>query len=179
MDYSTEQLHILARLSEDLSDEDAWRDLYVAFWPRVIRYCYSAVTDRDLARDAAQEAFLTLLRQRARVRFDDPDTLALQIWSRCRDACRKIRRLESTLESLSESIVLIDSPELRGVELATLIDHITTYLNPSEIVLLRLWLLDTTSEEIAQALGTKIGTVAVRKHRLRERIRKVLQDNEL
>jgi len=170
------QEQALSNLAKCPRGPDQWSDLYLAFWPYVYTICYRALGALgSLAEDAAQEVFLGLLRVETPLALDDPERFRLQLWSRCRDVCRSIRRRERRFDSKEESSTIgrMASPDIK-VESADLFERITKSLRKTDSVLLNLMLTDKSIPDIAKELSITQNAVTVRIHRLRRRMRIIL-----
>jgi RNA polymerase sigma-70 factor (ECF subfamily) len=129
--------------------------LFDRHWPRVWRAAYSTVGDRELANDAAQDAFLRAAA--ALRRFDhrrplEPWLVRIAV-NRAIDLVRSRRRLVP-VEEAPEPFGLDDAPA--DEELAAALRR----LGPERraVIALHYW-LDYTTPEIAEVLDVPLGTV--------------------
>jgi RNA polymerase sigma-70 factor, ECF subfamily len=137
------------------TDRDALGELFDRHWPRVWRAAYSTTGDRELANDAAQDAFLRAAS--ALHRFDP--SRPLEPWlvriavNRAIDMLRARRRLRP--EDERDEPFTFDSP-LPDEHLQTALRE----LRPERraVIALHYW-LDYTTPEIAEILDVPLGTV--------------------
>jgi len=134
---------------------EAFGQLFDRHWPRVWRAAYSTTGERELANDAAQDAFLRAAS--ALHRFDlsrplEPWLVRIAI-NRAVDLVRARRRLVS--EDLADERYAFDEP-LPDEELQEALSR----LGPERraVIALHYW-LDYTTPEIAEVLGVPLGTV--------------------
>jgi RNA polymerase sigma-70 factor, ECF subfamily len=91
---------------------------------------------------------------------------------------RKRVRDREQLDSQDRELVSIRQCELDGVESKVSFDQALRLLQPHDRDLVRLrYAEDLTQEQLAARLALPEGTVKVRLHRARERLRKALEEN--
>jgi RNA polymerase sigma-70 factor, ECF subfamily len=134
---------------------DAFGQIFDRHWPRVWRAAYATTGERELANDAAQDAFLRAAS--ALHRFDaerplEPWLVRIAI-NRAVDLVRARRRLVS--EDHADERFAFDEP-LADEDLQEAIAR----LGPERraVIALHYW-LDYTTPEIADVLGVPLGTV--------------------
>ena len=162
-------------LAASRGSKDALGQLFDRHWPRVWRAAYSTTGERELANDAAQDAFLQAAS--ALHRFDlrrplEPWLVKIAV-NRSLDLVRQRRRLVA--EELADERYAFDEP-LPDDELREALAR----LDPERraVIALHYW-LDYTTPEIADVLGVPLGTVnsrlarALRDLRLRLEARNV------
>jgi RNA polymerase sigma-70 factor (ECF subfamily) len=145
-------------LAAQRGSSDALGSLFDRYWPVVWRAAYAVTGQRELASDAAQDAFVRAAG--ALDRFDhrrpfEPWLLRIAV-NRAIDLLRAQRRLVSLDEG--------DEPETFDEPMAdeALLDSIAR-LDPERrtVIALHYW-LDYTTPEIAEVMGVPVGTVASR-----------------
>lgn len=154
---------------------EAFGEIFDRHWPRVWRAAYAASGDRELANDAAQDAFLSAAS--ALHRFDhrrplEPWLVRIAV-NRAIDLVRKQRRLLPE-DSAPEPFGFDEEPE--DEELA----FVLRALSPERrlVIALHYW-FDYTTPEIAEVLDVPLGTVnsrlarALRDLRIRLEVRDV------
>ena len=173
--WSDEQLlrEFLSRTDE--SAETAFAALIERHGPIVHRVCLDVLGDREAARDAAQAVFLVLARNAASIR--KPESLgpwlhgvAVRVARRARseDARRRAaeRRKAEIMQRDRTPDVGLDSFD--HAELHEEVDRLPEkYREP----IILCYMQGRTQVEAAEALGWPLGTVQVRLHRGRERLR--------
>jgi RNA polymerase sigma-70 factor (ECF subfamily) len=134
---------------------DALGAIFDRHWPRIWRAAYATTRDRELANDAAQDAFLRAAS--ALHRFDlhrplEPWLVRIAV-NRALDLVRRERRLVPC-EDATEPVAFDEEPadEVLARALAG--------LSPERraVIALHYW-LDYTTPEIAEVLGVPLGTV--------------------
>jgi len=134
---------------------EAFGLIFDRHWPRVWRAAYSTTGERELANDAAQDAFL---RAASSLHRFDPHR-PLEPWlvriaiNRATDLVRERRRLVA--QELADERYAFDEP-LPDDELREALAR----LEPERraVIALHYW-LDYTTPEIAEVLGIPLGTV--------------------
>ncbi len=146
---------------------------------RLVRLCSYFSGDSNAAEDLAQETLLEAWRHADRLH--DPSGCAAWLSAIARNVClrhqRKTHRdLSLTVPDFPADETLDLAFDLERGELATLLDRALSLL-PSETraVLIAKYLEDTPLTEIAHRLDAKQGTVAVRLHRGKLELKRLLE----
>lgn len=150
---------------------DALGRLFDRHWPRVWRAAYSTSGDRELANDAAQDAFFQAAS--ALHRFDvrrplEPWLVRIAV-NREIDLVRARRRLAA--EQLADERFAFDEP-LPDEELREALGRLTP--ERRAVIALHYW-LDYTTPEIAEVLDVPLGTVNSRLARALGDLRRQLE----
>jgi RNA polymerase sigma-70 factor (ECF subfamily) len=142
-------------LAAQRGSRDALGRIFDRYWPRVWRAAYATAGERELASDAAQDAFLRAAS--ALHRFDarrplEPWLVRIAV-NRAIDLVRARRRLVAA--DLADEQFAFDEP-LPDEELQEALAR----LGPERraVVALHYW-FDYTTPEIAEVLGVPLGTV--------------------
>ena len=152
---------------------------------RLVRIYRSLTGDPDTAEDLAQEAIIEAWRNKHKLH--DPSgrwrwlsNIARKVYLRwSRDRARDYRRMEIVGQDLSNRLELMEDPELsielEREELATILDEALRHL-PAETrsILLQHVVEGMPQADIARKLGISEGAVAVRIHRGKLLLRKIL-----
>ncbi len=145
-------------LAAQRGSSDALGALFDRYWHVVWRAAYAITGQREVANDAAQDAFLRAAG--ALGKFDhrrplEPWLIRIVV-NRAIDLLRVQRRLVSIDEA--EESAIFDEPALDDELLASV-----ARLDPERrtVIALHYW-LDYTTPEIAEVLGVPVGTVASR-----------------
>ena len=145
-------------LAAKRGSSDALGALFDRYWPAIWRAAYAITGQRELASDAAQDAFLSAAGALAKFDHRRPlePWLVRIVVNRSIDLLRVQRRLVA-LDDAGEAAVF-DEPALDDELLASV-----SRLDPDRraVVALHYW-LDYTTPEIAEVLGIPVGTVASR-----------------
>ncbi len=152
-------------------DCHAVEELIEAYYPEILRYCLWHAPNQDLAEDAAQETFLTLIRCFDRYTHKGKFKAFLYriAANRCADLWRREHSLELPLEELTAEPIYED-PDLAAMELRQLVRGLPDELQ--EIVVLR-FSQDLTLKEISQVVGLPMRTV---QSRLRSALKQLKQE---
>jgi RNA polymerase sigma-70 factor, ECF subfamily len=150
-------------------DVAAFRVLYERHWRMAVGIAFSAVRDRHLAEDAAQEAFAMACRKLANLR--EGDRFGPWLGTICRRTAKRLRRRQRAHEPMDDNQPAVES---EGSAFSrTAVTQAIDRLSPSarEVILLH-YFSELSYEEIAQALG--ISTPSV--HGLLQRARRKLAE---
>jgi RNA polymerase sigma-70 factor (ECF subfamily) len=154
-------------------------------WPlaraRCLRLAVRLLRHPEDAEEAVQEAMIRAWRARDDCRAPAARTAWLLQITR-REALRvaerrgRVRDREDPASQDGE-LVSIEHCELEGVESRVSFDQVLRLLQPHDRDLVRLrYAEDLTQEQVAARLDLPAGTVKVRLHRARERLRKALEE---
>lgn len=155
--------------------EGAFRDLYLATFPRLVRTLWFVVHDHEQAQEIAQDAFIDLHRQWRKVQtYDRPDLWVRRVALRKaqREAARAVRRAhaersQAPVEAVSDPV--LPDPDLRAALLA---------LPPMQRAVVALFYLeDRPMEDVAYVLGCSPATGFVHLHRARRRLAQLLAED--
>jgi RNA polymerase sigma factor (sigma-70 family) len=174
---------ILAKLSTNRRDSDAWNLFFEMLWPRVKATTYQALGGRlDLAEDAAQEVFLRLLRYCDFGKFPETGSFLAYLHTVSRNAANDIRRETAwqTVDINEREAELwrtfpTQSSEQRAAT-AELFARVWQFLSEEDRVVASLTAEGNSMGEIALALGLTANAVSVRWFRLRSRVRNLLKE---
>ncbi len=163
--------------STDGSAEAAFAVLIERHGPMVHRVCWDVLRDPEEAQDAAQAVFLVLARKACSIR--KPEALgawlhgvALRVARRARsEAARRRtaerRKAETMPRRQSPSV----TPDPSGDDHAELHEEVDRLPEKYRTPIVLCYLQGKSQAEAAEALGWPLGTVQVRLHRGRERLR--------
>ena len=185
-----------SRLSDDAlatmaqaGDLPAFNTLVERYQRSVFGLCLRMLSSAPAAEDAAQETFLAAWRGLGRYRGGSFQDWILRIaGNRCRDELRKRKRrpvdsLDALRERQGEWVAPADgapSPERAalGAETLRAIQHgLETLPEDQRMAIILCDVQELSYDEIAQAMGTSIGTVKSRISRGRSRLRDYLLRN--
>lgn len=145
-------------LAAQRGSSDALGSLFDRYWPVVWRAAYAVTGQRELASDAAQDAFLRAAS--ALERFDhrrpfEPWLLRIAV-NRAIDLLRAQRRLVSLDEADEPAAFDEPAPDEDLLESIGRLDP-----ERRTVIALHYW-FDYTTPEIAEVMGVPVGTVASR-----------------
>ncbi len=176
---------VLACLSENNGDENAWAGLYDLALPRAMAVAFRLARGRrQLAEDIVQDAFLRLFRYTDFTKVGSPEDfyryLAKVVKNVYRDHIRKelgagitgvmdVHEHEKLTSNVSPSDLVENSELLARIE-----DRLTG----EERRLVRLLAEGLRVQEIADRLGLSYSNAGVRIHRIRRQLHKYLNANE-
>jgi RNA polymerase sigma factor (sigma-70 family) len=168
----------LERLAESRDDEAAWTVLQNRLWPYVFAVAYRELKGAArAAEDVAQETFLRLVRSAPFERLQDPSDMRAYAGTVARNLARDTARREAR-----QPMLAADRERSRSEPVGSLgpqlpedvLERVRGQLAPKEAALLELVLQGDSLESVAKKLGVRYGTAAVRIHRLRNHLRKLL-----
>lgn len=159
-------------------DQDAFDALYARHADSVRKACRRRLRDYAAAEDATQETFIRVLR--ALPQLSEPDRLGGYITVTARSVCiDAIRRRKAAREVLHArdtdergTMLLSSTPASldQDVETRLVAQQLLDAARPTDALLLRAHHRDGVPvEELARALGSTPGSIAVRLHRARQR----------
>lgn len=143
----------------------------------VVRYACSLCDDLALARDAVQDAWLTVTRRLRRL--DDPRAFRSWLYHAVRwrtlDAVRRrARRAETSIDEVDEARLPVDEPT--GRERRLTLDRALAALPGIERETLQLFYRRGLAlREIAHVHGVPVGTVKSRLHRARRQLQESIE----
>jgi len=174
----------LQRLAASRLDEAAWTVLHNRLWPYVFAVAYRELGGAArAAEDVTQETFLRLVRYAPFARLQDPPAMRAYVATVARHVAHDVARREARRPEVEARVGLPGEsgrqvPEPVG-PLGPLLpenalNRVRQLLQPQEGALLDLLVHGEDVRGVASQLGIRYGTAAVRIHRLRARIRKLL-----
>jgi RNA polymerase sigma-70 factor (ECF subfamily) len=163
-------------IARSLLEPGAFRAVFDRHYPVIRRYLFNRVADASVAEDLAAETFLRAFAARARY---TPHASSARAWlfaiamNLVRDEGRAGARRRSLIERLKHERADFEAtlPERPDPELRVAVARLPPH--EREALLLFTW-ADLSYEEVALALGVRLGTVRSRIHRARERLRREL-----
>lgn len=167
---------LLKRLTTDPTDASAWTDLYEQYWPFVFAIAYNRARGaRELAEDIAQDVFLRLLRAKPFDRIPGSAALRSYLYVMTKNTAeshlqRLLSRRESPLQDSLEAAVQ------GSVEVKWDIGRVIHALPPVDQKILSLVVSGMTLKEVASATGLSYSNAAVRLHRLRKLLHRLLEE---
>jgi RNA polymerase sigma-70 factor (ECF subfamily) len=157
-------------------DEEQFRELYVAHYPRVLAYARRRASP-ETAREASDETFLVAWRRRAELPEHVLPWLLVTARNTLADLGRRGRRTDALTEVLSRTAAAAQEP---GVE-DTVLERLTVLQalaelseGDRELILLTAW-DGLGALDAARVLGCSSGAVNVRLHRARRRLTTALR----
>jgi RNA polymerase sigma-70 factor (ECF subfamily) len=163
-------------LAAQTGRDEAFELLAKRWHPRLLRHASRLTGDADGAREAAQEAWLSIVRGLGRLH--DPACFgawALRITGRrCADWVGRRQRTRRRRSALAEESIRPQEPSDR--EGAELVRDALRSLDPERRALLAMFYVEgLTVAEIARVLDVPAGTVKSRLYHARERLRAALE----
>ena len=155
----------------------AFDEFYESYFDRVGRALVLAGADRDLARDAAQEAFARALRRWRKVReMDRPDGWVYVVaMNQLRDHWRRNERRRERAPELGDGAT--DNTYAVATRLSVRDAIATLPARQRQAVVLR-YLADLSLADVADAMGCATGTVKATLHQAMQSMRVELDDSE-
>lgn len=154
-------------------------------YPRIARYVRGMVRDAVEAEDLTQETFLRAHRRRESLH--DPDAALAWLYSIathvCLDRMRQQARQTSAQSDVDPEAVVASDPEpsaelrIEQEQMSTCVRaHIAELSDSYRAVLLLHDEEGLTAREMAELLGASVGSVKIRLHRARKRLRRALEE---
>jgi RNA polymerase sigma-70 factor, ECF subfamily len=156
-------------------DENAQRDIIVAYQHRVAGFVYAMTNRSDYVEDLSQQIFIKMVR--AIDRLQAPAQFESWLFRLARNTCidqlrrQKLRRIFLPFGEEHENIA--EPPGAVGTEDA--LRHALEQLRPQDRALLALVQEGRSHAEIAETLDTTVAAVKARLHRAREHLREHYQ----
>jgi RNA polymerase sigma factor (sigma-70 family) len=170
---------LLERLRANSADGDAWTELYQSYWPFVFSVAYRECRGhRDLAEEVAQEVFVKLLRTQPFDRLPNASKLRGYLYTATTNTAKTaLGRLAARAETpLFDSGHEPQSPDVTEARLV--IEELRLALAPLDREILNLIEAGFTLSEVAAATGLSYTNTAVRLHRLRRQLQRLLGQPE-
>lgn len=170
----------LFRLHADRTDASAWEAMYEIMWPLLLPVAFREVKgDSHLAQDAVQDAFLRMARYTTFTELGSAKSLrgylTVVVRNAARDAMSARRRAREQPLEIEDLAKLAACPSQHdAADLQAHLEHAIAGLAQSDQRVLMLAHNGMTVTAIAEALGLKYSAAALRLHRARQRLRKVL-----
>lgn len=185
-----EQLALALRhLAADPSNQEAWRILFLGAWGTGLSAANRTLRGQlDLAKDVTQEAFQRMIKYCDFQELQDPHAFLSYFRAVCRNVARDaLARLapelatQVPLEELETPSQRIEKPatpeQLTRAE--QLRDELLAGLEPADQQLMKLLIEGYTLPEISSRLNLSYGNAAIRLYRLRQTLRKYMQEQGL
>jgi RNA polymerase sigma-70 factor (ECF subfamily) len=155
----------------------AFDEFYESYFDRVGRALVLAGADRELARDATQEAFARALRGWRKVReMDRPDGwVYIVAMNQLRDRWRRSERRRERTPQLADGAA--DNTSAVATRLSVRDAIATLPARQRQAVVLR-YLADLSVADVAEAMGCATGTVKATLHQAMQNMRVELDDLE-
>ena len=179
----------LHRLAADPTDQEAWRVLFLGAWGTGLSAANRTLRGQlDLAKDVTQEAFQRMIKYGDFGQLQDPEAFLSYFRAVCRNVARDA--LTRFAPELAQQVPLgeLEIPSPRVEKPATpeqltrakqLRDELLAGLDPADQQLMKLLIEGYTLPEISSRLDLSYSNAAVRLHRLRQTLRKYMQDKGL
>lgn len=172
----------LRTLAARRNDAAAWEVLYHHLWPSVFAVARRALPP-EAAEDAAQDVFLRI------ARYCPFDQLENEFVLKAYAARVAVR---TSADHLRRRLVRAETPLLpqhdqpdpaaefeRQVEIVDLVDRVMRGLSPDDAILITYLVDQAGAARVATDQGVAYGTAAVRLHRLRRRLARLLFRSEV
>jgi RNA polymerase sigma-70 factor (ECF subfamily) len=147
-------------------------ELYRQRYPLFLRFAQAMVGDRELARDAVQEAFA--LAVKGRFRFRHEGTLEAWIWRLLTNHCHDVVRRAARAQTQSPATLGVSNG--RPDEHAHVRAAIAALPERQRLMLFLRHYADLDYEQIAQVTGVERGTVAATLHAGRAALRERMEE---
>lgn len=156
--------------SDDLLEEI--ESLYRMLFPRFVGVAASIAGDRDLGREAVQDAFADLVRNRRSFRGEGP--LEAWVWRAVVNAARRVRR--RTLQDLRAREMAVRANGAAPPDEAGLAALVAALPERQRLVLFLRFYADLDYRSIARTLGIEVGTVSATLHAALRSLRRTVDE---
>ena len=147
-------------------DRDAFARLYIAWHPKLLRFALRRCGNPELARDAMQDAALTMARNIHRLK--DPSSFSPWAYTIVRRRVADRLRARPPITDELDNELAEDISNLPPEDRISL-HQVLAKLAQEDRLLLKLFYIDgLTGRELSAALGVPAGTIKSRLHRIRE-----------
>ena len=160
-------------------NKKAFLEIYEAHADAIFRHCYFKVSDRELAQDMTQQAFMQLWTyMQSGKDIEKPKSLLYRIAGNLVIDWYRKKKSES-LEHLAESG--FDPSDTRGedieqtAEFKNVLKHLSQISPEEQNLILWRFVEDLSPKEIAEILEERENTVSVRIHRAIERLKVIMK----
>ena len=177
----------ITRLAEFPEDEEAWRELYIRFWPFVFGTIYHLLGGRRAeVEDLAQDVFLRLIKYRPFGRLRSHNAFRTYLQVVCRNVVRSFIQRRAKEEPSMPFEALLHEPETTASlqdsghavrDLVEVLERTSGQLSKSEHQMLQLLLDGVSLSEMAEYMGISYANAAVRLHRLRAKLRPLVDES--
>jgi RNA polymerase sigma-70 factor, ECF subfamily len=149
-------------------DQDAFRHLVERYQKHAVSHATMILTNREDARDAAQEAFIDAFR--ALKNFDTSRPFYPWFYVLLRNRCFKLAARKRETESIEETLIVADNSAVPAEDILAL-ENALRSLNPDEREIVTLKYFDGLSyKELAERLNIPEGTVMSRLFHARRKL---------
>lgn len=165
---------VIDLLARDQRSETAWAELYRLVWPFVVATIFRAQNGRsENIEDIAQDVFIRLIRFGDFSAFATPAAFLGYLHAICQNASRDFLRKKKTLTVESDILERLPSHHVDqgSVDSELTLKKVFSDLSDEELELAKYLLNGYTLKEIARLTRQTYGSLAVRFHRLRTRLR--------
>lgn len=157
-------------------EPDAFEELVAVYDGRLLRACFVACGDPDLAAEAAQSAWCKAWRNLGRLR--DESRFAGWLMVIGMNEARQLIRSQQRRRRYEGIVQLLHSQPRDSVLHADLDAALSRLSAEDHALLLMRYVEDLTSDEVGARLGLSAGAVRTRTRRLLQRLRKELGDGD-
>ena len=172
---NSEQLQeIIAVLGKDRHSEAAWTKLYKLVWPFVVATIFRALGGQTQnIEDTAQEVFIRLIRFCDFNAFANSAAFLGYLHAICQNVSRDLLRIKPPIAVEDDFLERLPSPrsDQSSVDSRLTLKKVFGDLSDDELDLAKHLLNGYTLKEIAKLTRQPYGTLAVRFHRLRSRLK--------
>lgn len=153
-----------------------FNELFNNYWPKVFRLCKGYLGDEALAKDVAQETFITVWQQLHRLRH--PKAVSTWLYRITVNNCLKYLKLQQKSRDYQEPIPAnyVDE-EAHDEEPWRLLQQGLTQLPEWDRMVLGLYLEEVPQKEIAEITGLSPGNIRVRLHRIKKKLSQKIKEN--
>lgn len=150
--------------------------VYTTYWPKVFRLCMGYLNDHALAKDVAQETFITVWQQLPKFRGES--SVGTWVFRIASNHCLRQIEKEKRMPTTGLPSQLADQPPGSNEQHVQLLYRYISELPETERIIISLELEDVRQAEIAAIIGISESNVRVRIHRIKEKLSQKFKSHE-
>lgn len=152
-----------------------FEEIYNAYWQKIFRLCMGYINDSDLAKDMAQETFITVWEQLPK--FRNESKISTWIYRIATNNCLKQIEREKRLQKAKTDVIHHDDHPSLEPQIQLLYKYISQLAELDRIII-SLELENMNQAEIANVVGLTEINVRVRIHRIKKQLNQKFKENE-
>ncbi len=154
-----------------------FEQIYATYWQKVYRISLGYVNSPDLAKDLAQETFITIWKQLPN--FRNESTIGTWIFRIASNTC--LRQIQKDKRMPTSELPLELKEENTETTMESDLEFLyqcISELPEMERIIISLELEDINQKEISKIVGISEGNVRVKIHRIKEKLTQKFKNNE-
>lgn len=153
-----------------------FEDIYKAYWLKIFRLCMGYMNDRDLAKDLAQETFITVWQKLPD--FRNESSIGTWVFRIASNHCLRQIEKQNRMPKIQLPAEIEDVMHEGNEDKMAFLYKCISELPESERIIISLELEDIKQAEIADIVGISEANVRVKIHRIKEKLTKKFNNYE-